>query len=83
MHICGHELAALTCCQTNIESPPDEAEQRQPQPRNPSYAHHQLLVCEVCLRKPSVDSVLHKRKPRLRKHLQIKAMLTFYCTVFN
>lgn len=83
MHTCVHEPAVLTCCQTNISSPPYEPEQRQPQPRSPLYAHNELRVCEVCYPKSSVDSILNKCKPRLRKHLQTKAMLTLDCTVYN
>lgn len=70
-----HEPATLTCCQTNISSPPHEPERCQSQPRSPSYAHNKLCVCKVRFPKLSVDCVLNKRKPRLRKHLQIKDVL--------
>ena len=80
MHTYGHQSAVLTCCQTNVCSPPDEPEQRQPQPRGPPYAHNKFRVYEMCFPKSSVDSILNNCKPWLRKHLQIKAVLTRECT---
>ena len=60
---------AHTCCEANIQRPPDELEQGQPERANPRDANGKNLVGEEVLGDILVGCGLHKCEPGLREDL--------------